>query len=267
VKRSRVVIGVALLGVTGAAAAAAFVASRDTAIAYGEDAALRDFREGTQSSTATPRPTPTSGGPEGSAIVPGVYSYATTGYESVDALGGSRHDYPATTTITYSPTACGLEERWRPLEGRFGANLICDGGTGREMRTTQQERTFFGNVAAQLLVCDDGLTLLPDEPKVGDQWARQCTGPDTQVLLAGSVLGLEELQVGGTPVPVVHVLLEGTSSGRGVGTTRREVWLQKGTGLVVKAVGATDTSSDSLAGTTSYEERYEIVLQSLEPAT
>ena len=48
---------------------------------------------------------PTTVAPPASCPQPGVYTYTTTGSDGVDALGGARHQYPATTTLTVSPAA------------------------------------------------------------------------------------------------------------------------------------------------------------------
>ena len=59
--------------------------------------------------TLPPRTTPTLG----------VYVYATTGDEAIDALTGVHHTYPAQTTITVVPGGCGVQLRWAPLVERY----------------------------------------------------------------------------------------------------------------------------------------------------
>lgn len=43
---------------------------------------------------------------------PGVYLYESSGFDSVDALTGARHDYPAQTTVTITTEGCGVRVRW-----------------------------------------------------------------------------------------------------------------------------------------------------------
>ncbi len=62
----------------------------------------------------------------GSALPePGVYTYATSGRESIDALDGRHHDYPGQTTITVRHDGCGAVFDWRPLAERSDDMVIC----------------------------------------------------------------------------------------------------------------------------------------------
>src|SRR5262245_38590154 len=61
---------------------------------------------------------PTGSRAAGFGPAEGVYVYRTTGYEKTDALTGSRHGYPARTTIEVRAAGCGFVMRWQPLRGR-----------------------------------------------------------------------------------------------------------------------------------------------------
>lgn len=218
--------------------------------------------------TPAPRTSPVPGaaapaaprsGPE-----PGVYRYATQGFEEVDALGGSRHDYPESSTITSSPRGCGTEDRWQPLQERIGITAQCPGRDGLELRATFQQREFFGRSQSQTLLCDPGVLVLPSSPRVGQTWRGRCASDDAQAAIAGRVVALETLQVDGEAVPVVRVLLEGTLTGATRGRSDRELWLRRD-GLLVQVVGTTDTDADTEAGEVRYRESYKLVLSSLEP--
>lgn len=67
------------------------------------------------STTTTTSPPPTAPAAQGRRH-PGVYTYDTTGGEQIDALGGAKHSYPASTTITIWDDGCGQRMRWAPLE-------------------------------------------------------------------------------------------------------------------------------------------------------
>lgn len=209
--------------------------------------------------SAAPSAPAARSGPE-----PGVYRYATQGYEQVDALGGSRHDYPESSTITSSPAGCGTQDRWQPLQERLGVTVQCPGRDGLELRETFQEREFFGRSQSQRLLCDPGVLVLPASPRVGQTWTGSCRSQDSQAALAGRVVALESLQVGDQAVPVVRVLLEGTLTGATRGRSDRELWLRRD-GLLVQVVGTTDTDADTDAGEVRYEESYRLRLLSLEP--
>ncbi|HEY4331043.1 MAG TPA: hypothetical protein VGM78_00675, partial [Ilumatobacteraceae bacterium] len=49
----------------------------------------------------------------------GVYVYTTTGRDSVDALTGDHHNYPAQTTITVTAFGCGVKQRWDVAKERW----------------------------------------------------------------------------------------------------------------------------------------------------
>ena len=72
--------------------------------------------------SAPPYPGPGASLPRPVAVIAKVAVCVglVAGIEEVDVLVGARHDYPASTTITYSRAGCGSEERWQPLEGRVG---------------------------------------------------------------------------------------------------------------------------------------------------
>lgn len=198
-------------------------------------------------------------------VPPGVYRYTTTGHEQVDVLGGARHDYPATTTVTYSRSGCGTEERWQPLEGRVGVAVQCSGSVGSELRSTYQEREFFGQSQSKTYTCDPGVLLRPRDPRPGQTWTGRCTSEDSTIALAGRVVALEDLDVAGTRVPVVRLAIRGTLTGSTRGRSDREVWLARADGLMVQATGDTDTDADTAGGTVRYRETYRLRLQSLQP--
>ena len=62
-----------------------------------------------------------------SPIPPGVYVYATDGFEQTDALRGATHKYPGTSTITVTGAPCGVRLRWDVLEGRSTTWIACTG--------------------------------------------------------------------------------------------------------------------------------------------
>lgn len=214
---------------------------------------------------AAPGDRPGSAAPTRRAVEPGVYRYATQGHEQVDALGGSRHDYPSTSTVTYSRTGCGTQERWQPLEGRVSTTLSCAGASGPELRSTFQQREFFGQSQSESYRCEPGLLVRAWDPRPGQSWTGRCHSDDSTVTVVSRVVALEELQVDGVTVPVVRLTIRGTASGSVRGRSDRELWLARADGLLVQATGDTDTEADTAAGRVRYQERYELRLLSLTP--
>jgi len=195
----------------------------------------------------------------------GVYRYATEGGEEVDALGGARHDYPASTTITYARAGCGSEERWQPLEGRVGVTRQCAGAGGSELRGTYQEREFFGQRQSKTYACDPGVLVRPRDPRPSATWTGRCTTDDSTIALTVRVVALERLDVGGSAVEVTRLQIAGVLSGSTRGRSNREVWVRTSDGLLVQATGDTDTKADTTGGEVRYQERYRLRLQSLTP--
>lgn len=83
----------------------------------------------------------------------GVYMYATTGRDSVDALNGAHHDYPATTTITVMPTPCGVQQRWDILEQRWQEWQRCTDGLGISETGRTNYDEFFGQSQTDSWLC------------------------------------------------------------------------------------------------------------------
>ncbi len=220
---------------------------------------------GAAAAPAPEAPAPTRAAAAGAQVPSGVYRYDTSGSEQVDVLGGARHDYPATTSITYSRAGCGSEERWQPLEGRVGVTRQCDGAEGSEVRETYQEREFFGQSQSKTFRCDPGVLVRPRKPRPGATWTGRCRSEDSTVDLTTRLVGTERLDVGGTSVEVLHLQITGVLTGATRGRSDREVWLRKTDGLLVQATGDTDTDADTSGGTVRYQEEYRLRLQSLTP--
>ena len=219
-------------------------------------------RGSTPASTAAPRAAGTPQRPE-PEVESGVYSYLTRGHEEVDALGGARHDYPAQSTITYRRTGCGSRDSWQPLEGRTSSSLVCRSSSGLELRQSMQRREFFGQSETQELACT-GVVVVPDDPTPGATSTGQCRSDDTMLRLTSRVVDTRPLTINGKPIRAVHLRVTGTLTGSTRGSTLREVWLTDG-GLLLRALGTTDTDRDTSAGVVRYTEDYELRLESLQP--
>ena len=276
---------------------AATLLLHDTATPYTPEQALADFRaQGTPSpagsaaaSVALPSPTP---GPTAARVAPGgspspaarsaasvapapvarsdeanpegVYAYATSGGEDVDLLGGSRHDYPAETTVSYRRTACGVQTHWQPLEERYSTDDLCRTSAGGELRRAFERHTFFGQSEDEDLACGKGLVLLPANPRPGQVSTGTCRSDDTSVALRIEVHELTRMTVDDRSVEVVHLLVHGQLTGSARGVTKREEWITR-SGLLVRVVAVVNSDRDTPAGTAHYVEQYELKLRSLDP--
>lgn len=283
---------------------AATLLLHDRATPYGADQAVADFRRQTASvapstspspqlsaqptpvdspsvAPGSPSPTATIAGPVAAAhpattpaaspgsstpahVTEGVYRYATSGHEQVDALGGARHDYPAESAVTYRRGGCGDEDRWQPLKERYSSNTVCRGTHGLEARVSVQRRQFFGQSEEQDLVCAPGLLLVPDQPRPGHVSSGSCQSDDTVIRLSITLRDVSPMTVGGRRVEVVHVTVDASLTGSTRGTTHREEWFTR-QGLLVRGTSTTETDRDTSAGVVHYSEVYDLRLDSLDP--
>jgi hypothetical protein len=79
------------------------------------------------------------------------------------------------------------------------------------------------------------------------------------------VVGQETVDVGGTPVPAVHVRTTTTFTGATTGRSTYDFWLARATGLPVRVTMVSRTTNGSLIGDVHYQERVSLRLTSLEP--
>ncbi len=251
--RLLVVAPIGLLVLAAGALLAWRLAFRDTATPADVGAAVTRFRGGT---TAAPRP----GLPRA-----GVYVYATTGFERIDALGGARHRYPARSTITVTPTACGSTLRWDVLTARWTAWDYCLTARGLVRKGSREVHRFFGRTERTTYRCGDGWLVAPRSPRAGAPWPLRCSEDGSRERGTGSVVGFEVLRVGGRAVRTVHLRERSTLAGGTKGTSADDLWLRVPDRLPIRLVTVSETANPSLVGDVHYTERATLALVSLEP--
>lgn len=194
----------------------------------------------------------------------GVYMYATTGGDEVDVLGGSRHSYPAQTTITVRHAGCGLVERWDALEERWDEREYCQVPDGETLKRTTSFHEFFGHADLRTLHCT-GYSF-PAGFAPGGRWTSRCASENTTAVSTLTAVAWEDVDVGGVRVRTMHVYVETKLSGEQVGTSERDVWGSADSGLVVRERSTlTSHSNQPVFGRTRYHEEYDNALLSLEP--
>jgi hypothetical protein len=176
---------------------------------------------------------------------PGVYVYATTGGEQL-SLPGTRHDYPAETTIIVTHDECGWRERWSPLEERWDDRVLCPGG---EPSHYVVHHEFLGQVDERTFVCTEDDTC-------GD-------GAVTSERTV-TVVGRETLVVGGTEVETEHVRVDEVTTGDSVGPVESH-WWRADDGLLVRHTTVVEMTSQTVVGEVDYDEEITLELVALEP--
>jgi hypothetical protein len=232
-------IAAVTLGVVAAAGFATwFLAFRDTAEPVSVEEAVTSFR--TDAEPASPGPSP---------IPPGVYVYATRGYEKTDALTGVAHRYPRRSTITVASHPCGVSLTWRVLKGRSTEWVYCVTMEGWELRSQDERHTFFGRTERTTYVCTD----TPIRPGNG---MLECSTDGTKE--TGTVARLRT-------EPVEHIRKRTRLTGAIRGTAQHDLWFDPSTAVPVKLVLVSRTTSNSPIGDVRYEEQVTLRLLSLEP--
>ena len=193
----------------------------------------------------------------GGGKLDGVYVYATKGGESIDALGGAHHRYPATTSITAVGAPCGVKLRWAALQGRSTTWTLCSTRAGVELGTEEVVHTFFGQTDDTTYACAGSELLQP-----GSFRCRSARGREDGTV---RVIGRGSLEVGGRPVSVLHVRTVATISGGDEGAETVDWWLGTSTGLPVRVAFTSRTSRKTVVGRVHYAEDAELWLLSLTP--
>ncbi len=203
--------------------------------------------------------------PENAVPTPGVYVYATKGYEEVSVLGGARHTYPDETTITVKRTACGADIRWDGFEERWDEWTTCADGNAIQWRAFLTYHEFFKQVDRKNYDCTPTSLLRPGSDAVGSAFTGHCEGSGAEINLTGRIVGIENVKVGTTTLRAVRVHIDERPSGATKGRRLYDSWYQIGTNLLVRRDTRTDVDSKSAFGYTHYIERLSLVLSSLEP--
>jgi hypothetical protein len=195
----------------------------------------------------------------------GLYLYATTGYESTDALAGARHDYPAETYLTIQPGGCGTLVRWQPLEQRYEEWDYCPDG---RMAGWNSFTEWFQIDNTDQWECPEPVRV-QGEP--GESWTIRCTRAETGNAAAATevdsyeVVGFETLTVAGEEVQTLHVRATIVGTGGSLSTGQEDTWYLVGTNLPVRRVVVYESTTDSRIGAVEYHEEAEIRLSLLTP--
>jgi hypothetical protein len=248
-----------------------FVIYRDTTTALGPDTALNRYRASTTAPAAPAAmtiasPTTPTTAPALRLPAPGVYRYATTGQEHVDALGGTTHAYPPTTTITITPNGCGVQARWDVLQERWMSRQLCIGAGGIVSGAYTDFHRFYGQDDRADWACQPPYVLVPSTATAGASWAGACADGSDQEDTAIAVLGREPVTVGDQTIDAVHVQRVEKDHDKGssaVSTT--DQWFEPSDGLVLRETESSTSTTSSLVGDVHYDEHYELQLVSLQP--
>ncbi|HEX7289883.1 MAG TPA: hypothetical protein VF250_02040 [Conexibacter sp.] len=261
-RRSQALLaGVALVALALAGYAAFRIATRESSEPASVTAALARFRAlPRQARTLTPAL-------RGRAPQPGVYVYATRGFELSHVLGTRRHPYPRRTTITISATPRGcLRTRWDALATRHDATLVCPRGDAAPRLIAQsEEHRFAGHVDRRTYVCTPASAAGPARLTSGATWHGSCAIEGTTTIDDGIVLGPRTLTLDGRRTRTILLRTSTRVHGDTVGVGATFSWLLPRTRLVVRRTIANASTTDTIVGGVRYEERATLELTSARP--
>jgi hypothetical protein len=206
----------------------------------------------------------TSGGRPGDF---GLYLYATSGFETTDALSGSRHDYPAQTYMTIQPGGCGTLVRWQALQERWDEWDYCADGS---LAGSQAYHQWFGISNLEVWACSPPIPTQGDPGETRTGSCVRAAGSQVDAAedsLRYEVVGYETLTVGIERVETLHVRTTSSSSGGSDSSDATDTWILPGTQLVVRQVTDDSSTSQSRIGPVEYHEEYELNLVSLYPSS
>lgn len=201
----------------------------------------------------------------GDRPAPGAYTYHGSGSERTDALGGSQHAYPeqiAGLVQLLDDHPCHWTMSFVFLKGRKLGDNLCSRPTELREIGFASWVTFFGATRTDVFECERGTLRWRADDAGGATRRSTCRTTNSVADRTLRVIGREPVRVAGRDVEAVHVRIESTFSGgvRGAGVI--EYWVSTPTGLPLRLHSSSDYESDS----GSYDEQFDYVLTSLEPA-
>ncbi len=198
-------------------------------------------------------------------VEPGVYLYETTGFESIDALSGVTHDYPATTTITATHEGCGVLLRWDALEERREEWRLCATPNGIELQPESlQYHEFFEQETPEVVLCDRSIMVVPSSDELVEPMPLTCTIEDRPWLPTWEVLETDSREVAGQPIEVRHVRMTIANDAHLFEHYVAD-WMLAASGLPVELTVTKQSKSESIVGDVVYDEQVHLLLTSLEP--
>jgi hypothetical protein len=254
-------LGIALsalaLIVTACAEPSSGAAGTTTSLAVTAPAAASSSSTTTVDATAPPPSTPAADLAAPPEPIPlGVYRYATTGAETIDVLGGERHDYPDATTITVTNEGCGRVLRWDVVAQRYEIWGICDGDDNPEFGAQAvQYHEFFGQKTPEPVDCDRTVPLV-----LAESVMQMCSLADREWNPTWTPEGERNLTINGVAVATLvwSMVVDDTDD---FPERIDATWWFRSDGLPVRIEwDKWSVSENPLGGTVRYEEQFVIEL-------
>ena len=145
---------------------------------------------------------------------PGVYTYRTSGGESLNLVGVAR-SFPASTSMIVADGRCATVS-WVPITQHTEATTFCNAPNGAlTVPKLVTDESIAGSTSTSTIDCPASTYLLPPAARPGQRWAATCTqvSPAEKIKMSGQALGQSTMLVGGHAVSVTHARLAFTFTG------------------------------------------------------
>lgn len=202
-----------------------------------------------------------------SAPIPpyGVYRYRTDGSESIDTTAFSTaHNYDGVSTISLTPTRCGVMEHWQPLAERWSEGNLCAGADSTRVVWVRDFHEFFERSKEVSYDCTGGEAPYSMQLRAGDRWETRCSSDQGNIVSRVQVIGIEKVPVAGKQIDSVHLRARASLSGDPDGSDVRDSWIRRTDGLLLRRVDRSGAHVD-VSGGGDFEEEYELHLLSTKP--
>jgi hypothetical protein len=198
-------------------------------------------------------------------LVPGVFSYATSGGEGLNLVGVSR-SFPVTTEMVVAPPSgsCSRVD-WVPIVQHTETTVVCRAAHhALSISELMSHETIGGTTTTTVITCPPTTYLVPPSATPGSQWAATChqVSPSEQVTMAGVVLNAVPMKIRGESVSTLHVRLSFDFVGLDRGTSPVDFWISTGRGLIVREQEVAHITQQGW----HYTEQMDSRLTSLAPA-
>jgi hypothetical protein len=196
----------------------------------------------------------------------GVYVYRTLGGEGLSLPNGDRA-YPNRTTMTVTPSPCGVIVQWAAIVEHSEQYEECLGPGGSiTMVSSSVTETFFGVQTRDTVTCSPGAYLRPPTLTVGERWTFACTEPQEQWRGSGQLIGIQPVAVGRDRIMALHTRIVVDFTGKEEGTNPSDYWFALDDSRLLAWRGSVDVSQGSSPlGSVDYHEQYDLALIAATP--
>jgi hypothetical protein len=195
---------------------------------------------------------------------PGVYTYRSSGGESLSIMGAQR-SFPSSSSMIVTDAAC-AKVTWAPLVQHTETTTVCPAAHGAYVVPSMVTfETIGGTTTTSVLNCPTTLYLLP--PTLGgsaSHWSSRCvlSDPHEAVTVTGELLGASTLTVARRHIDTEHVRLTQHYAGTASGTNPTDYWVNPANGLIIREKEDVDVTQDGV----QYHQDSDAHLASLSPA-